>query len=214
MKVIIVGSGGHAAEISDYIQYSNSQNSSDATFEIIGYLDDNFNNYLHYCLPFPYLGNISDYKIVPHVQYIIGIANLVYRKKFVELFLESVAKFSSYIHPTASISSSAKMGEGVVIAPNVNLDPNAYVGDFSLGNSKVSLSHDSKVGEYNFLSPNVCFSGFTQFGDENLFGVNSATIPGIKIGNRNKIMAGMTRDKNVGDCEVVFYRFKEKVNMI
>lgn len=214
MKVIIIGAGGHAAEISDYLEYSNSQNTPDSEVEIVGYLDDDFDKYLHYCLKFPYLGSISEHQIVSNVHYIIGIANLVYRKKFVELFLERGAKFSSYIHPTASISSSAKIGEGVVIAPNVNLGPNAYVGDFSLVNSRVSLGHDSKVGKYNFLSPNVCFSGFTQVGDENLFGINSATIPGIKIGNRNKIMAGMTLDKNVGDSEVVFYRFKEKVNMI
>lgn len=214
MKIIIIGSGGHAAEISDYIQYSNSQNALDTTLEIIGYLDDNFNNYLHYHFNSPYLGSISEHQIAPHVHYIIGIANLVYRKKFVEFFLEKGARFASFVHPSAAISSSAKLGKGVVIGPNVNLGPNTYVGDFSLVNSRVSMGHDSKVGKYNFLSPNVCFSGYTEVGDENLFGINSATIPGIKIGDRNKIMAGMTLDKNVGNDEVVFYRFKEKINTV
>lgn len=90
----------------------------------------------------------------------MGIANLMYTKKFMETFLEKGSKVASFVHSTASISSSAKIVEGVLVAPNVNLGPNTYVEDFSLVNSRVSLSHDSKEGKYNFLSPNVCFSGF------------------------------------------------------
>ena len=92
-----------------------------------------------------------------------------------------------------------------------NIGPNVLVGDHTLINSRCSLGHDTKVGSYTFISPNVCFSGFTEVGDGNLFGINSATIPGIKVGNNNKIMAGMVLDKNVGNDEVVFFRFKEKV---
>ena len=33
----------------------------------------------------------------------------------------------------------------------------------------------------------------------------------IKIGNRNKISAGMIIDTDVGDSSVVFYRFKERL---
>ena len=56
-----------------------------------------------------------------------------------------------------------------------------------------------------------CFSGFTKIGNENLFGINSASIPGIVVGNRNKIAAGMILDKNIEDDTVVFHRFKEKI---
>jgi bifunctional N-acetylglucosamine-1-phosphate-uridyltransferase/glucosamine-1-phosphate-acetyltransferase GlmU-like protein len=44
-----------------------------------------------------------------------------------------------------------------------------------------------------------------------MFGVNSATLPGIKVGSRNRIMAGMVLDRDVGDDSVVFHRFREKV---
>ncbi|MDO9551563.1 acetyltransferase [Rhodonellum sp.] len=213
MQIIIIGAGGHAAEVSDYIKYSNTQNSAEFQIKILGYLDDDFSNYVHYGFPFPYLGSICEHQVVPEAHYIIGIANLIYRKKFVELFLEKGANFSSYIHPTASISSSARIGEGVVIAPNVILGPKVYVGDYSLVNSRAILGHDSTMGKFNFLSPNVCFSPFTHVGDENLFGINSATIPEISIGNNNKVMAGMTLDKDIGDNEVVFYRNKENVNL-
>lgn len=214
IHVIIIGAGGHSAELVDYINYSNKTRDINNPILIKGLLDDNFQNYLNYNFEAPFLGDISSHIIDENCYYLMGIANLTYRKKFVELFSAQGANFIGYVHPSASMSSTAKIGHGVVIAPNANLGPNSLIGDFSLINSRVSLGHDTKIGKFNFLSPNVCFSGFTEVGDDNLFGINSATIPGIKIGSRNKIMAGMTLDKNVGDDEVVFYRFKEKVNMI
>ncbi len=214
MKVIIIGSGGHAAELVDYIKFSNCLASEEDKIAILGLLDDNFNNYLKYDFDFPFLGEITSHQIRPDIHYLIGIGNLVYRKKFVEHFIGHGANFLSYIHPSVSVSSTAKLGKGVVIAPNVNLGPNSYIGDFSLVNSRVSIGHDSFIGKFNFLSPNVCFSGYTEVGDENLFGINAATIPGIKIGDKNKIMAGMTLEKNVGNDEVVFYRYKERISVI
>ncbi|MDG1279218.1 MAG: acetyltransferase [Algoriphagus sp.] len=214
MKAIIIGAGGHAAELVDYIRYSNQYENVDSEISIAGLLDDNHGNYLKYNFDFPFLGEITTHIIRHDLFYIIGIANLEYRKKFVNYFLKQGAKFTSYIHPSVSISSSATLGEGVVISPNVNLGPNSYVGDFSLVNSRASIGHDTKIGKFNFLSPNVCFSGFTEVGDENLFGINAATIPGIRIGDRNKIMAGMTLEKNVSNDEVVFYRYKERISVI
>jgi len=214
MEIIIIGAGGHAAELVDYIRFSNNVENNGLKVSVLGLLDDNFDNYLKYDFEFPFLGEISKHQIRHDVHYLIGIANLEYRKIFVEFFLKQGAKFFSYVHPSVSLSSTAKIGQGVVISPNVNLGPNTYVGDFSLVNSRVSLGHDSKIGRYNFLSPNVCFSGGTEVGDENLFGINSATIPGIRIGDRNKIMAGMTLEKNVGNDEVIFYRYKERISVI
>jgi UDP-3-O-[3-hydroxymyristoyl] glucosamine N-acyltransferase len=141
----------------------------------------------------------------------MGIANLKYRRPIIERFIAEGASFATFIHPTATVSPSATIGTGCVIALHANIGPNVEVGDYTLVNSRCSIGHDTKIGAYNFISPNVCFSGFSRVGDENLFGINSATIPGIQVGNRNKIMAGMTLDKNVGDDETVFYRFKEKI---
>ena len=76
-------------------------------------------------------------------------------------------------------------------------------------NSNQKKSHiQIFTSQYTYLIP---LGENIYFGNENLFGINSATIPGILIGNRNKIAAGMVLDQNVGDESVVFYRYKEKV---
>ncbi len=209
-QLIIIGAGGHAAELDDYISFINTQAAA-PLYQVVGFLDDNPENYAHYRLSAPLLGGVLSHAIRKDCMYVMGIANLAYRKQFTEHFLAEGAFFETIVHPTAYISASAQIGKGVVIGPMANIGPNAVVGDYTLINSRCSLGHDTKIGEYNFISPNVCFSGYTQIGNSNLFGINSATIPGIIVGDNNKIMAGMVLDKNVGDGETVFYRFKEKV---
>jgi len=209
-KVIIIGTGGHSAELDDYIRIVN-QTIPDSKMDILGFIDDDPDGFSKYKFTAPYLGAIKNHEIKKDCFYIMGIANLAYRRIIIEKFLEMGASFTSFIHPTAFISPSASIGAGVVIAPMVNIGPNVIVGDYTLINSRCSIGHDSILGRFNFICPNVCFSGFTSIGDENLFGINSATIPEIKVGNRNKIMAGMILNTSVGDDEVVFYRFKEKI---
>ena len=208
--IIIVGSGGHGAELDDYIQFGNKSGRGES-YNIIGYLDDNPDNYNRYSFSAPLLGSIKDHVVRTDCEYLIGIANLKYRRSIVEEFLEKGGEFLTYIHPESFVSESAQIGTGTVISYHCNIGPNAKIGDFSLVNARASISHDCKVGDFNFIGPNVCFSGFTSVGDQNLFGINSATIPGIEIGSRNKIAAGMTIDKNVEDDSTVFYKMKERV---
>ena len=208
--VIIIGAGGHGAEIDEYILF-NQQHAEGYNFEVIGFLDDNPDNYARYKLSAPLLGDVKKHNIISGCSYIIAIASLGYRRQFVEHFLEQGAAFVSMIHQTACISASATIGSGVVIGPHVNIGPNVSVGDFTLLNSRCSMGHDTIVGRFNIITPNVCFSGFTKVGHGNLFGINSSTIPGTTVGNGNQIAAGMVLDKDVGDDSVVFYRYKERV---
>ena len=208
--VIIIGAGGHGAEIDEYIKYSQKIKGI-KDLKVIGFLDDDLENYSRYRLSAPLLGGARDHKVIRGHAYIIGIADLKYRRSFVDKYREEGALFVSFIHSNAYVSESAIIGEGSIIGPNVNIGPNVKIGNFTLINARSSMGHDTIIGNYNFISPNVCFSGFTEVGDENLFGINSATIPGVKVGSRNKIAAGMILDQNVENDSVVFYRFKEKV---
>ena len=122
-EVIIIGSGGHGAELDDYINYNNSKQGIE-NYKIIAYLDDNPDNYTSYKFSAPLTGGVKNHTVRKDVYYIIGIANLTYRQKFVEQYLAEGAKFLSVIHASAYISRSSKIGVGVIIGPNANLGPN------------------------------------------------------------------------------------------
>ena len=99
-------------------------------------------------------------------------------------------------------------------SPYCLIGPKAKIGNFNFLISSVAIGHDSKVGDNNIFSPNCCIAGHSEIGQSNFFGLNSAVIPSKKIGNKNKIQAGMIVDKDLKNNEVIFHRFKEKINII
>jgi len=209
-KIVLVGSGGHAAELVDYIESANEK-SSPIQFEILGLLDDAKTNYDRYSFAYPYLGTIKEHEVLEDVDYLMGIANMKYRKPIIVDLKSKGAKFASFIHPTAIISRTAEWGEGCVISHNVSLGPKVKLGDFNLINSRCTIGHDTQIGSYNFLSPQVVTGGMSRLGNENFLGTNAAILPMVKVGNCNVISAGMIVEKNVEDDATVFHRFKEKI---
>ena len=209
-SVLIIGAGGHAAEIRDYIRHYNLYSSTER-IEVIGFIDDDKKPYEHYGFEEPFLGSIKDHKVRTNCHYMMGIANLKYRKGIIERFILAGGKFTGLIHPTALISPSATIGEGVVISHNASVGPKVKLGNFNMLNSRCTVGHDTIMGDYNFISPKVALSGNTQIGDNNMIGTNASTIPGAKIGDNNTIGAGMIVYKNIGDNETVFFRFKERL---
>ncbi len=208
-KVILVGAGGHAAEIADYIALHNQLKPTDQ-IEIIGIIDDNKQNYHHYGFSQPFLGSIVDH-VLEECDYLIGIANIEFRLKIVTKLWSQGAKFIGFIHPYAMISPSAKIGVGTVISHHASVGPKALIGKFNVLNSRCTIGHDAEIGDFNFISPNVSISGQTKIGSENLLGTNVCTIPTIEIGNNNKIAAGMVITDKITNNETVFYRYKEKM---
>ena len=84
-NVIIIGAGGHAIEIDEYIAYSKKK-CPEHLVNVIGLLDDNPLNYQKYKFSAPLLGGVRDHRIRKDCSYIMGIANLKYRKLFIEKF--------------------------------------------------------------------------------------------------------------------------------
>lgn len=210
MKIIIIGAGGHAAELADYIKHIQSTD-KDPSLEIEGFIDDNSEAHKHYGYSEPYLGGIKEHIVRKDVKYLMGIANLSYRMPIILRFKEEGAIFTGLVHPTALVSPSAEIGEGTVISHNASVGPKAKIGMFNMLNSRCTIGHDTSLGNYNFVSPQVALGGNTKIGNNNLIGTNACTIPGIIIGSNNRIAAGMTVYKNVEDGETVFFRYKERI---
>jgi acetyltransferase EpsM len=209
-NIIIIGAGGHAAELRDYIRHYN-QSIGKEEIKVVGFLDDNAENHAHYDFAEPFLGDIQNHEVRSDVAYLMGIANLKYRRGLIEKIKTGGGRFIGLIHPTALISPSSEIGEGTVISHNASVGPKAKIGKFNMLNSRCTVGHDTILGDYNFISPKVALSGNTKIGNENMIGTNASTIPGAQIGNNNTVGAGMIVYKNISDNETVFFRFKERI---
>jgi hypothetical protein len=210
-KIIIIGAGANAIEIIEYVHHINSINE---TYEIIGLLDDSFENYeknISLDFDYPYLGKTQQPVIEKEYYYVLAIANVPVRRVIIDSFLEKGAVFSNIIHPMAHISPSSTIGIGNLIYATAIVGPKVVVGDFNLLNAGVCIGHHTILGNNNVLCPKTTLSGYNKVDDNNLFGSNVSSFPGLVVGSSNIISSGIILDKNVLNGTTIFYRYKEKV---
>lgn len=186
----IIGLGGHAKVVADIIQKSKK--------EITGVWDDNplVRNFMQYEV----LGNIKQFENVQTGQFIIAIGNNLVRKKIASALKTCEV---NAIHPSCTISFSAKIGFGNVFLPNVSVNAAAIIGNHVILNTNASVDHDCVIGDYVHISPQVGIAGNVQVGEGAQVGIGAAVIQGIKIGRWATIGAGAVIIRDVPDYAVV-----------
>lgn len=193
-NLIIIATGSVAAEITSYIEDS----SLSKILNIKGYLEYDYNiekYYNRFNFQAPILGDIDSYIPQENDYFVLGVADISFRKKIISTLKAKEAKFYTLIHPNAVIASSAMIGEGCVIAPFVTIGPYVQLGNFNHLTSYSFISHECKVGDNNvFSTAGIC--GRVEIGDDNMFYIRSTVIPDIKIGNRIVLTAGSVMMRN------------------
>lgn len=211
--IVIVGSGGCAAELTFYIEDWNTKLPPEDRLNILGYIEyqNNIEQYWkHYHLSYPVLCDIDEYKPKPNQEVLVAIMNIEVRKGMIDKLIKKNAFIGSFTHHTAIVSKKSKIGTGNILFPYCIVEPLARVGDFNLLTSTSYISHDCIIGNNNFFSA-AGIAGHVKVGNNNYFGIKSTVIPRITIGDNNKIQAGMVVDKNINNNSTIFYRYKEQV---
>lgn len=103
------------------------------------------------------------------------------------------------IHPSAVISSSVKMGDGVMIAANATINPLANLGRGVICNTSSSIDHECTIEDFCHIAPGVVLCGSVHVGKGTFIGANSVVRQGIKIGKDVTIGAGTVIVKDVPD---------------
>lgn len=209
-NVIIIGAGGAGAEATFYIEDNNMKVNEDEKINILGYIDDNPDNWKKYQFNAPLLCDIHSYTPKPNEEVLIAIMNIDDRKRIINTLEKKKAKMGSFVHHSCIIPKNISIGFGNIIFPFCIVERNAIVGNYNFLTSYSFISHDCNVGNNNFFSTSG-IAGNVQVGNNNYFGSRSTVIPGVKIGNNNIIQAGMVVNKHIKDDTTIFYRYKEQV---
>jgi sugar O-acyltransferase (sialic acid O-acetyltransferase NeuD family) len=107
------------------------------------------------------------------------------------------------IHPSAVISASVKMGNGVMIAANTTLNPMVEIGNGVVCNTSSSIDHECIIGDFSFIAPGAVLCGNVIVGKSSFVGANSVIRQGITIGNNVIIGAGTVVIKDIPDNTTV-----------
>lgn len=137
---------------------------------------------------------------------IVSIGVNKVRKMIVERLKanNSDIEFATAIHPSAVISSSAKIGEGSVVMAGAVVNADAVIGKHCIVNTGATIDHDCVVEDYCHVAPGAHICGGTQIGEGTWIGVGTSIIQCLNIGKNCMIGAGSVVVRDVPDDVTAF----------
>jgi len=185
-KIIIVGAGGLGREVLQLVKDINGQ---EATYEIMGFIDDNALALQGKECSHGMIGSIGGWTPAADELFALAIANPQLKQNMVEKLKSKGAQFASLIHPTAIISAHTKLGMGLIVYPYARINVNCTVDDFVTLLSS-PIGHDSIIGDYCTITTNCTITGDVSLGKRVFVGSGSTIIPHTSIGDDVYIGAG------------------------
>lgn len=204
-KIIILGTGGNCIDMLDTINDINVADRA-TTYECIGFLDDNKNNWDKELYGVKVLGPLDSASSYEECLFVNGIGspfNFWMKKDIISKTKIPLDRFETIVHPSARVSSMARLGQGTVIFQNVTITSNVHVGNHVIVLPNSVISHDDVVGDYTCITGGVCISGGVTIGHSCYIGTNSAIIGNVTIGNCCLIGMGSVVLDSVADNMVV-----------
>ena len=122
----------------------------------------------------------------------------------------------TFIHPSAFVSKSAKIGKGVIIYPLCNVDQGVVIEDGTIILNSSIIAHDTYVGKCTYISPGVSISGFVSVGDLSFLGTASTLANNITVGRKSTIAIGTCLTKSIGEGSYVIgnpFQFKQNIEL-
>ncbi|MCY1647015.1 acetyltransferase [Caulobacter sp. SL161] len=94
------------------------------------------------------------------------------------------------IHPSAVVSPSARLGEGVAVMAGVAINADSWIDDLAIINTGAVVDHDCRLGASCHLGPASALAGGVSVGERAFLGVGARAIPGVSIGADTIVGAG------------------------
>jgi sugar O-acyltransferase (sialic acid O-acetyltransferase NeuD family) len=188
-KIVIIGAGGHARETLGIFLERIEQGEG---WEVLGFIDENPSNHGRRLDGFPVLGDFDWFKDVGQedVRVICAVGTPQVCRQLVHKARSLGLQFISAVSPRARISPYARIGQGVIIFPNVIVNSGATIGDFTTLNVAVTVSHDTVVDNFCNINPGAHLAGNVTVGEGCYIGMGANIIQGISIGPWSIIGAG------------------------
>ncbi|MFZ5909484.1 MAG: acetyltransferase [Chloroflexota bacterium] len=198
-RIVIIGTGGNCIDILDTLLDINRAQGK-TVYECIGFLDDDPTKQGQSFFGVSVLGALRDAAMFRNCHFVFGIgspSNFRRRREILERTGLRDECFETIIHPTASISSMARIGTGTVIFQNVTVTSNVVIGRhvYVLPNSVIS--HDVHIGDFTCIASAACISGNVQIGESCYIGANASIRENIRIGTLSMVGMGSVVIKNV-----------------
>ena len=181
--LLIVGAGGHGKVVADTA-------SAMARWQEFAFLDDArcsdvFDRW-------PVLGRIDS--IASHRdQYsdvVVALGDNWLRLLRLQEFRELGFALPPVIHPTASVSDTAILGDGTVVFAQAVVGCDSTIGLGGIVNTGATVDHDCHLGDGVHISPGAHLAGGVRVAARAWVGIGASVIQSIRIGENATVGAG------------------------
>lgn len=197
-SLVLIGAGDHARVLAEMIR------TLPADFHLLGMVDVNQKPELHGTRidGIPVLG---DWSCLARVQergctlVHVAVGDNVRRRDLTDRALRQGFHLATVIHPTATVSPTARLGAGLSVHHHAHVGAGAHVGDGVIINTGACVDHDCRLGAFVHIAPNAALCGRVQVGEQTLVGVGACARPGVSIGRHCVVGAGAAVVTDVPD---------------
>lgn len=200
-RIIIVCAGGHGRVVADILDCSRR---AGAERMPLGFVDDTPGLSGTYVAGLPVLGPTAALAAIEHDAIVVAMGDNAIRRQMTARFSGEGEHLTAAIHPRATLSSTARIGAGVVIFAGAVVQPGVTLGHGSVLCTNSSVDHDSEVGDFVLISAGATVGAHAQIGDEALIALGAAVISRRRVGARSLIGAGAVVVRDVPEDVIAF----------
>jgi sugar O-acyltransferase (sialic acid O-acetyltransferase NeuD family) len=184
-RLILVGAGGFGREL---ICWAEDCHAAGTLPALGGFIDDEVQALPSYDVP--RIGAIADYVPRPGDRFIVAMGKPANKREVVERLRDRGAVFATLRHPTATVTRTAQISEGVIMCPYTMAMPDSRIDRFVTLINYSGMGHDSVCGEFSTLSSLVDVTGNVTIGRDVMIGSGARILPKLKIGDGALVGAG------------------------
>jgi len=171
--VYIVGAGTYGEAMYELAEISG--------FKVKGFYDEDDNKLHQLVMGIEVVGKFSkmDLGEVKNKRFIVAIGNNEIRHNIMSKINHYGGETPTLIHPTATISPSAEVGNGVYIQANVYLWTKVKIDDFCIISPGVVIAHHTSVGKACLISTLTGVGASIKIAEKVFIGMGCTIVTGI-----------------------------------
>ncbi len=151
----------------------------------------------------PIIGNDDDiYRFVDQFDFIITLGFIKNPDRRISLFKHITSlngRLATIIAPSATVASSATIGEGTVILSGACVNAGAQIGRNVIINTLSAIEHDAVVSDHCHVSTGAMVNGDCHIGSATFIGSNATIVNGVAVGRNITIGAGSTVTTDIAE---------------
>lgn len=191
--VVIIGGGGHAKVVIESLR---------ACGETVAAIVD-ADPTPRQVLGVPVVGDdlaLPELRELGFSRLFVAIGDNRLRQKLGRKAREQGFSLVNAIHPSAVVSPSARLGEGIAVMAGGAINAETRVDDLAIINTGAVVDHDCRLAEACHLGPASALAGGVSVGERAFLGVGARAIPGVSIGADTTVGAGAVVVRDLPDA--------------